>query len=159
MCGADVPLTKPMLVEGTRLSLCPGCARFGAEYNGSAPAPGAPVPKAVIDERLQKRERRMQTRDVFSVSSRELIEDYGDVVRAAREAKGLSIDDFAKSIFEKRNIIAKIEANDLVPDDKLINKLEKALGIKLKEVLQPGAQVGSGGQAEGMTLSNFIKKE
>jgi len=160
MCGKEVPITKPMLVEGIKLSLCLDCARFGDEYKGPNPPPSAAVQKSVIEQRLQRRERRMQTRDVFSVSSRELIDDYGGVVKAAREAKGMDIDEFAKSILERRGNIARIEANDLVPDDKMINKLEKALNITLKEEVQSGAQVGGGGkQSEGMTLSNFIKKE
>ncbi|MCL1811490.1 MAG: multiprotein bridging factor aMBF1 [Methanomassiliicoccaceae archaeon] len=160
MCGKEVPVTKPMLVEGTKLSLCPNCARFGDEYKGANTAPGTPVPKTVIEDRLQRRERRMQTRDIYSATTLELKDDYGSVVRSAREAKGMDLDEFSKSIFERRGIIARIEANDLVPDDKMIAKLEKALNITLKEAVQSGGQVGPGGnKSEGMTLSNFIKKE
>jgi putative transcription factor len=161
MCGKEVPVAKPMLVEGTKLSLCPNCARFGDEYKGQqGSSTGAPVNKAVIEQRLEKRERRMQTRDVFSVSSRELVDDYGSVIRRAREAKGMDLDEFSKSILERRGNIARIEANDLIPDDKLVAKLEKALNITLREEVRSGGQVGSGGnRSEGMTLSNFIKKE
>ncbi|MCK9322391.1 MAG: helix-turn-helix domain-containing protein, partial [Candidatus Methanomethylophilaceae archaeon] len=77
----------------------------------------------------------------------------------AREAKGMELEDFAKSILEKKGTIGKIEANDLIPDDKMIAKLEKALGIKLREAVQSGAIVGSGNKSNSMTLSNFIKKE
>lgn len=162
MCGKDAPVVKLMLVEGTKLNLCPNCARFGDEYKktASGSVSGNPTSAAVIEERLQKRERRMQTKDVYSSATKELIDDYGTVVRKAREAKGMNVDEFAKSILEKKNIISRIEANDLIPDDKLIVKLEKALDIKLRESLQNGWQVGIGGsRSEGMTLSNFIKKE
>lgn len=160
MCGSEVPITKPMIVEGTKLNLCPNCARFGDEYKGQTPTPSTPVPKSVIEDRLQRRERRMQTKDIYSASVMELIDDYGTVVRNAREAKGLDLDEFSKSIFERKGTIARIEANDLVPDDKLIGKLEKALNIALKEEVRSGGQVGGGGnRSEGMTLSNFIKKE
>ena len=160
MCGKDVPVTKPMLVEGTRLNLCSNCARFGDEYKGTSSSPGSPVPKSVIEDRLQRRERRMQTRDIYSATSKELIDNYGAVVRNAREAKGMDLDEFSKSIFERRGIIAKIETNDLVPDDKMIAKLEKALNITLREEVQSGGQVGEGGKkSESMTLSNFIRKE
>jgi putative transcription factor len=151
-----------MLVEGTRLSLCQNCARFGDEYkggSGASPA-GAPVPRTVIEDRLQRRERRMQTRDIYSATTMELVEDYGTVVKSAREAKGMDLDEFAKSILERRGNIARIEANDLVPDDKMIVKLEKALNIRLREAVPVGGQVGDvGKKSEGMTLSNFIKKE
>ncbi|MCL1979030.1 MAG: multiprotein bridging factor aMBF1 [Methanomassiliicoccaceae archaeon] len=160
MCGKEVPVTKPMMVEGTKLNLCQNCARFGDEYKGSNASPGSPVPKSVIEDRLQKRERRMQTRDIYTSTTRELKDDYGSVVRNAREAKGMDLDEFSKSIFERRGIIARIEANDLIPDDKMIAKLEKALNIVLWEVVQSGGQVGDGGKkSENMTLSNFIKKE
>jgi len=160
MCGKDVPITKPMMVENSKLNLCPNCARFGDEYKATSTAPGSPVPKSVIEDRLQRRERRMQTRDIYSVSSRELIDDYGEAIRKAREAKGLDLEEFAKSIFERKGTVARLEANDLVPDDKLIAKLEKALDIRLKEEVQSGGYVGDGGKkSDGMTLSNFIKKE
>jgi len=151
-----------MIVEGSKLNLCQNCARFGDEYKGAGTttSPNASVPKSVIEDRLQRRERRMQTRDIYSVSSRELIGDYGTAIRNAREAKGLDLEEFSKSIFERKGTIARIEANDLVPDDKLIAKLEKALDIILKEEVQSGAQIGgSGKKPDSMTLSNFIKKE
>jgi putative transcription factor len=160
MCGKDVPVTKPMLVEGTKLNLCQNCVRFGDEYKGANSPSGTAVPRTVIEDRLQRRERRMQTRDIYTSTSRELMQDYGEAVRSAREAKGMDIDEFAKSIFERRGTIARIEANDLVPDDKLIAKLEKALNISLKEDVPVGGQVGAGGKkSDGMTLSNFIRKE
>ncbi|MDR2845729.1 MAG: multiprotein bridging factor aMBF1 [Candidatus Methanoplasma sp.] len=163
MCGKEDIATKPMMVEGTRLSLCPNCARFGDEYkasSGSAPQ-GSPVTKTVIEERLQKRERRMGTRDVYAgAATLELIDDYGKVIREAREAKGMDLEEFGKLILEKKGILAKVEAHDLIPDDKLINKLEKALNIKLRELVQPGAQVGqSGRRQEAFTLNDFIKKK
>ncbi len=160
MCGKEVPVTKPMLVEGTKLNLCQNCARFGDEYKGSgSSSSGAPVSRTVIEERLQKRERRMQSKDVYSSTTMELIDDYGTVIREAREAKKMDLEEFAKSILEKKGTLAKIEANDLVPDDKLIAKLEKALDIKLREAVQSGGQVGGGRRSESMTLSNFIRKE
>ncbi|AIZ57184.1 transcription factor [Candidatus Methanoplasma termitum] len=163
MCGKEVPVTKPMMVEGTKLNLCQNCAKFGDEYkqtNSPSGSSAAPVSKTVIDERLQRRERRMQTKDIYSTTTRELIDDYGPTIRKARESKGMDLDEFAKSIFERRSILARIEANELVPDDKMIAKLEKALNIILKEDVQSGGAVGKGNQkSDGMTLSNFIKKE
>ena len=55
--------------------------------------------------------------------------------------------------------MAKIESNSLVPDDKIIKKIEKALGIKLTETVKTGVTVGGGNGNNKMTLGNFIKKE
>ena len=152
-------MTKTVIVEGSRLNVCPGCARFGEVYRASS-SNGAPVTQTVIEERLQKRERRMQSKDIYAGSaSVELVDDYGGVIREARVAKGMDLDQFAASILEKKGTLAKIESNNLIPDDKLIKKIEKALGIKLTETVQSGVTVGGGNGRNNMTLGNFIKKE
>ncbi len=159
MCGKEVPVTKTVVVEGSRLTVCPNCARFGEDYRGSASG-GAPVSHTVIEERLQKRERRMKSKDIYAGSSTvELVDDYGGVIREAREARGMDLDQFAASILEKKGTLSKIESNNLVPDDKLIKKIEKALGIKLTETVQSGVSVGNGGGSNKMTLGNFIRRE
>ncbi len=159
MCGNEVPLTKPVFIEGSKLNVCPNCSKFGDEHrsqkSGSAPAPSA----SVIEQRLQKREQRMQVKDVYRGSEMtQLVDDYGDVIRKARIAKGMDLEQFAASIYEKKGTLSKIESNNLVPDDKMVKKLEKALGIKLTEAVSNVGQVG-GSQTTKMTLSNFIKKE
>lgn len=162
MCGNESPATRPMMVEGTRLMLCPNCAKFGDEYKASSKSSGgvAAPSRAVIEQRLDRREKRMQTRDVYSLSGTlELVSDYGSIVREAREKKGLDIEQFSASIFEKKGTIAKVEANDLIPNDKLRAKIEKALDIKLTEMVGSSASVGGGSNKGSMTLSNFIKKE
>ena len=158
MCGKDVPQTRTVIVEGSKLNVCPGCARFGEDYR-SPSAGGAPVSQTVIGERLERRERRMKSKDIYAGSSSiELIDDYGGAIRAAREARGMDLEQFAASIQEKKGLLAKVEANNLIPDDKLIKKIEKALDIKLMEEVQSGSV--SGGSSSGkMTLGNFIKYE
>lgn len=158
MCGKEVPLTKTVIVEGSRLNVCPNCARFGEDYRANQS--GAPISSSVIDQRLEKREKRMKTKDIYAgTSSTEIIDDYGTVIREAREAKGMDIEKFSASILEKKGTISKVESGALVPDDKLIKKIEKALGIKLTETVQSGVTVGGGPRNNKMTLGNFIKKE
>ena len=158
MCGKDVPQTRAVIVEGTKLNVCPGCAKFGEDYR-SPSAGGAPVSQTVIDQRLERRERRMKSKDIYAgTTSVELIEDYGGAIREAREAKGMDLEQFAASIQEKKGLLAKVEANNLVPDDKLIKKIEKALDIKLMETVLSGTTV-CGSRSEKMTLANFIMKE
>ncbi|MCL2143418.1 MAG: multiprotein bridging factor aMBF1 [Methanomassiliicoccaceae archaeon] len=161
MCGKEAGTARPVFIEGTKLHVCQNCAKFGEEYKAQgggrsdAPAPSA----TVIEERLQRREKRMQTRDVYAASSSvEIIDDYGKVIKDARTAAGMDIEQFAASIFEKKGIIAKIEANDLIPDEKLMKKIEKALNIKLTETVQSNVVTGRSTGAK-MTLENFIKKK
>ena len=160
MCGKEVPVTKPVFIGKAKLNVCSNCAKFGDDYKAPQSKGGAPGPSAqVIEQRLQRREQRMQTKDVYrGAETVELIDDYGGAIRKARLAKGMDLDQFAASILEKKGILAKVEANDLVPDDKRVKKLEKALGIKLTETVSSGGQIG-GGQSAKMSLADFIKKE
>lgn len=161
MCGKDVPSTRPVFIEGTKLNVCPNCAKFGVESKTSqsgtryAAAPNAQV----IEERLQKREKRMQTKSIYTgTDETALVDDYGGVIKAARIAKGMDLDQFAASILEKKGTLAKIEANDLVPDQKMVKKLEKALGIKLTESVAAVGKIG-GASSTRMSLGDFVRKE
>ncbi len=159
MCGKEGP-TREAIISGARIQVCQNCARFGeASGSGGSSRPGAPVSQSVIDQRLEKRKRRMQSKDIYAgATTIEIVDDYGGVVRRAREAKGKGLKEFANEIQEKQGILAKVEANDLVPDEKLMKKLEKALDIKLTEAVESGGSTG-GSRSGGMTLANFIKKE
>jgi putative transcription factor len=63
--------------------------------------------------------------------SQEIVEDYPDVIREAREKLGLSTEDLGKKISEKESILRKIETRKISPNDQLISKLEHTLKIKL----------------------------
>ena len=62
-----------------------------------------------------------------------MIEDYGKRIRKARESLGLNIEKFAKKIAEKESVIRKIENQQMKPDKKLVDKIEKFLKIKIIE--------------------------
>ena len=159
MCGKDVPATKPVFIERTKLNLCGACARFGDEQRESKGVAQKGPSAQAIEQRLQSRERRMQTRDIYSgKESRHLMDEYGEAIRTARMRKGLSQEDFAASIGIKKGMLSKIEANDLIPEDKLVARIEKALGISLMEEVaySGGTQSGSSGK---MTLQDFIRRE
>ena len=63
----------------------------------------------------------------------ELIEDFNDEVRKARESKNWSREDLGRKINERVSVITRIETGKMTPDIKLTKKLEKALNIKLLE--------------------------
>ena len=162
MCGKDVPSTRTVYIEGTSLSVCSNCVKFSDENRNAKGGSAAAGPSsAILQQRLERRERRMNPKNLYADGRDriQLVIGYGDVIKEAREAKGLDLERFAASIGEKKGIIAKVEAEDLTPDDKLIKKMEKALGIKLTEIVQSGGAIGGGNTNKTMTLANFIKKE
>ncbi len=158
VCGSDVARTKTVVVEATVLNACPNCARFGTDVGPSAiPARRAGAPPAVV-QRLQARQRRMAERDVFTQAGEEdLADDYARRIRAAREARGWKQADLGARINERVTVIAKLETGAIVPNEDLIRRLERALGITLKEKVPtvPVRKAGAGG-GEGLTLGDLV---
>jgi putative transcription factor len=64
-------------------------------------------------------------------TSQELVEDYAEVIRQAREILGLSVEDLGKKINEKESVLRKIETGKMAPNELLVSKLERTLKIKL----------------------------
>jgi putative transcription factor len=162
LCGKETPRTRTVTVEGSLLSVCGDCTRFGAEVAGPAQPlrirhPGNPV----VAQRLEQRQRRMSERDIYAsseVGAEELVDDYGERIRTAREAKGWKQTDLGARINEKASVIAKLETNAMVPPDSLIPKLERALGIKLREKVEPVAVKKHTGR-EPLTLGDLVRMD
>ncbi len=140
------------------MDACSACAKFGEDYKEpSGQSTGGN--RTVIEQRLEKRQKRMGTKDVYAQAKTvEIIEDYGRIIREARQAKGMDQEEFSNSISEKKGTIAKIETNKLIPDDRLAKKIEKALDIKLFDTVSEGMMQTQGGSSNKMTLGDFLKK-
>jgi putative transcription factor len=161
LCGQDVPFLKPLIVEGSILKVCQSCSKFGKDAPGvpkttdsSEPsvggrgsghrgkggfgyAPSQPSKEEVIKRRLEQRERRKTSKDIYEQSGeKELAIDYHKRIQQARSKLGWSQEELGQKINERKSVISKIENKSMTPDDRLVRKLEKALGIKLMEVLE-----------------------
>jgi len=158
MCGADVPKLKKISIEGSNLSVCQKCARFGHDHTVNKVLEESTY-STTIGERLQRREKRLKTKDVFEQSYDELALDYPKKIRKARASMGWDQEDLAKKINEKKSVVAKLENGNMIPDEKLIKKLEKALGISLKEKVSAVESPKSSSPRKGLTLGDFLKME
>ncbi|MCI4350412.1 MAG: multiprotein bridging factor aMBF1 [Thermoplasmata archaeon] len=137
MCGKDVEGLNRVEIEGSVLSLCAECSRFGKIV---VPAPVPPserrapsLPAGTIDARLGQRTQRMTERDLFrELPEMELAEDWSKRVRLAREKLAWSPEDLAKKLNEKKSVVLKIEAGSFRPPDGQIRKIEQMLKIRLR---------------------------
>ena len=155
LCGADVPRLKNVAIDATILSVCTDCSRFGDEV--ATPALRQSTMPPIIAQRLEMRQRRMTPRDVYTQAGElELAEDFPQRIRQAREARGWKQADLGAKINERVSVIAKLESGAISPGDALVRKLERELGIKLKERVEPVAakKPAAGG---GVTLGDLIK--
>ena len=155
LCGADVPRLKNVAIDATILSVCTDCSRFGDEV--ATPALRQSTMPPIIAQRLEMRQRRMTPKDVYTQAGElELAEDFPARIRQAREARGWKQADLGAKINERVSVIAKLESGTISPGDSLVRKLERELGIKLKERVEPVAakKPAAGG---GVTLGDLIK--
>ena len=158
LCGKETQKIRTVFVEGTELKVCPDCAKFGEDRSAAKTETGT---KAHIVQRLERRERRMKTRDVYSQgeTTLELAEDYTTRIRKARMARDWKQETLASKINEKKSVITKIESGHMRPNDSLIEKLERALGITLKEKVPVLKAESKHSSSKGMTLADFVKVE
>jgi putative transcription factor len=105
-------------IEGTILEVCENCLSFG-ENLGEVHPSELKVP-------IKFKPAMKEEETVF-------VDNYGELVVESRKKMNLTREEFAKKINEKESIIKRIESEKMRPDDKLTEKIEKFLGIKLKQ--------------------------
>lgn len=160
MCGRESAWLESVRVEGTVLSVCKSCARFGEPVKRTGAAKGAapaPVPEVDMEARLMEVRKRMREKDIYERIKDELVDDYGDQIRAARQRMGLSQEELGKKINEKKSVIHKLERYDMRPDDALVKKLEKALSIRLRAP-PPETHITHKGGSAPLTLGDLIAR-
>lgn len=155
MCGGEEPRLRTVLVEGSRLLLCSRCARFGVEVQRPAVPRAPPPPPGTA--RARRPAPRSYPRDVPE-SEVDLAEDYPERIRRAREAKGWKREDLGKRIAERLSVIEKLEKGRMRPDDTLVRKLERTLGIRLLDRVEEAPSPGRR-DARPLTLGDLIRRE
>ncbi|MEN2974065.1 MAG: helix-turn-helix domain-containing protein [Candidatus Caldarchaeales archaeon] len=94
----------------------------------------------------------------------EYVEDFGRLIREARERMGLTQEEFAKQLNEKVTIIKKIEAGEFNPSIELSKKIERLLKIKIlvpsieEDLEQISKYVEKGEKQKSVSLGLFFKK-
>jgi len=139
MCGKDVPLTSRVRLEHSVLTLCPDCARFGTPVDPPAPAatPAAPAhagfrPGLGVARTTGPR-RRLEERDLYQeIGEMELVPDWNQRIRIAREALQWTPEVLGKKLNEKKSVVLKIESGSFRPPDGLVRKIEHLLKVRLR---------------------------
>jgi putative transcription factor len=136
MCGEAIRGSPKLVrVEGAELQVCSKCEKFGTEVQqvrrtglkvtpqtpGAKPAPSSTGAPGQV----------WHKRDMFDFMEGEIVDDYAARIRHARMEKGMSQKDLAMMMKEKEHLVRKIENSELIPEDAVRKKLEKALEIRL----------------------------
>jgi len=132
VCGRKIRETpNRVVIEGAKLMVCGECAKHGKVTWEEPQKPKlvlAPRQAVPIQGPIQIKKRVVQAK---VDTSQEIVEDYAEAIRQAREKLGLSHEDLGQKISEKESVLKKIETGKITPNDLLISKLEHTLKIKL----------------------------
>lgn len=146
MCGVEAPVTL-IEIDHVELHVCPKCARFGKPViHRPKKRIMKPVPRYQPQKKSQPRHIKPPKKDFLH--DKILVDGYGQLIQEARRKQGLGRAEFAQMIKEKETLLARIEAEKVLPTDRVVAKIERELEIELKtEVTE-----------EGSIIEDFIPK-
>ncbi|MCS7099511.1 MAG: multiprotein bridging factor aMBF1 [Sulfolobales archaeon] len=156
MCGKPVARRdlKVIYVESVRLSICPSC--YSRLVKGD-------VVREIKEEAARTRSQKASARPVKKSEERvleeyEVVSNYAERVKQARERLGLTQKALADMVRESENTIKRIESGRLVPTIALARKLEEVLSIKLLEpvVDTAEARLPSPAKMKELTLGDVV---
>jgi len=115
-----------------------------------------PVPRPLRPSKPKKAVRSIEE----TVEAYTLVENYGFIVKEARERMGMTLKDLGAKVGEKASVISKVEQGKLKPDNALAKKLEHVLRIRL---LIPSSEVEDKGlktsvkPSGGLTIGDVLR--
>ncbi len=142
LCGKKISDVYVVEIDGVELGVCAGCARG----------------KKVIRTNAKKSEdKSIIVRRNTPKEEAELIENFGEAVRNAREGMELSLPVLAEMLNEKESHLRHIEQQKTMPSAELTKKLEKFLNIKLTVESKEETGFSTKSKADRASLGEFIK--
>ncbi len=154
LCGKETKKLIKVRVEGSEMDVCEDCAKFGTIVKSYSRLPKGNMSNRVISKRTPNKKITKPKRDIFD-NIRDLVEDYGDVIKEARLKKGLSLEELSKRVGIKLSTLHKIERMELEPEEKYVKRLEKELNINLYE--EGSDSYSYNNNREDFTLGDFVK--
>ena len=139
MCGKGEN-TLLVNVEGVKMKLCKSCSKYGK----------------VLSSNRERPIFRKQIRQEPEIEQL-VVNNYGQVIKTARESLQLTQEDLAKKLNEKESLIQKIESQHKEPSVNTARKLEKFLRIKLIEQHEEVSTNKKVTSSQGMTIGDMIK--
>ena len=142
MCGTETPSPKTVKVEGAELDVCDQCADFGTEvttvdssststkYSTSSSSSSSSSSSGGSSTTAGGGGGGSRRSDMFDRMD-DIVQDYGDRIRDARESRGMSQADLADELNEKASLIRKLERGETLPSDDVQRELEGFLDVDL----------------------------
>lgn len=137
LCGSDKAFRKAV-IEGAVLCVCDNCVNLGEEVK-EAVKPVARKSMIPLPEELNQI----------------LIHDFANVIKKAREKRGLKQDELAKKINIRASLVKRMEEG-WEPSFVLVRKLEKFFNVKLIERIGSG-KVETKADKSRLTIGDIVE--
>jgi putative transcription factor len=132
VCGANIPGDPLRIdIDGAIMLVCVKCSRLGRP----AKQPFSPLPARTVSFQIPGHLRK--SAGIMPEEELSVREDYPSILRAAREAMGLTQEQLGMKVNEKSSVIAKLESGKLKPSIPLAKKLEHVMKVHLVEQQDP----------------------
>ena len=165
MCGAETASPTTVKIEGAELDVCDDCADFGTEVEQQSTASASTKYSTDSDSSGQSDSAGgsgsaggSRGPDMFD-DMEEIVQDYDERIRNARESAGLSQEDLAKELNEKASLIRKLERGASLPSDSIQGKLERRLDITLTEGGVSDTEWEGGASTGEYTLGDVVQRK
>ncbi len=124
-------------IEGTVVSVCGACARFGEAIYEAKPV------------KIPDKPRYRQPEEVY------FVDNLAAVVKNAREDMNLAREELAERIKEKSSVIERIEKG-MRPEKHVVEKLERVIGVRLISSAEAEKTIIEKKSSEPLTLGDVV---
>jgi putative transcription factor len=138
ICGKNTK-TRPVLIENAEIEACYSC--YGREEIEKKPA---------------------QRKEIIKEKEEEIVENYDEIIKEAMKSKNIDEKKLAMLTNISESYLRHILNKEMLPDKKTAKKIEKALCIKIVEVVYISAEQGKDNERKnekGITLADSVEWE
>ena len=141
MCGKIVDKLSKIKIEGSTMSVCSNCERYGAKLH-------TPAHNSMNKFSIKKSEMLEET----------LVPNFSKIIKHEREKRNWKQEEVAKKINEKESLVHSAESGNFNPKLATIKKFEKLFGVKLIEKINQTAEFKKEEKSsDGLTIGDLIK--
>ena len=134
LCGRQFERGVKLRIEGSVINSCRNCSNHGEVIE---PVKSKPKAKKKASASPPKKPKKDFSLDIEYT----LVDDYPQIVKNAREKRGLRQSQLGKLLQEPESVVHRIESGRFEPSPKLARALQKKLKIKLLEQVEPMDEV------------------
>ncbi|MCW6158039.1 MAG: multiprotein bridging factor aMBF1 [Thermoplasmatales archaeon] len=140
LCGKVMDRYHEVIIDGVKMRVCQDCAKYGKEVTKKpAAVQREPIPQNTVQRNnfihVPPPPPRRKTPGTVEDTDEPII-DFGHMIKKRREEMGLSQEQLANKLQEKKNLIAKIEREEIKPDKHTARKIEKLMGVRILEKIK-----------------------